>query len=188
MPVKGQTNRQRIIDAANALFYRKGYNPTSFSEIADAAGIPRGNFYYYFKSKDDILAAVIDDRLAQIKAMLAEWDAQYAGPREKLKRYVAILRNSAEDAARYGCPMGSLNVELGKTQLAMQSKAKEMFDAFLDWLTPHFAALGHSADARDLALHLLGRAQGIALLTNVYSDTALLEREAATLDGWIDGL
>lgn len=188
MPAKGQANRQQIIDAANHLFYRQGYNQTSFSEIADAAGVPRGNFYYYFKSKDEILEAVIDSRLEQIRAMLAEWDTQFATPKEKLKRYVAILRNSADDAARYGCPMGSLNVELSKTQLAMQSKTKEMFDVFLAWLAPIFAALGYAAEAQSMALHLLGQSQGIALITNIYSDTAFLEREADALLAWIDGL
>ena len=48
MGTKGEGNRQRIIEAADNLFYRRGYNQTSFQDISDATGIPRGNFYYYF--------------------------------------------------------------------------------------------------------------------------------------------
>lgn len=48
---KGENNRQRIIDAAENLFYRRGYNQTSFQDISDATDIPRGNFYYYYKTK-----------------------------------------------------------------------------------------------------------------------------------------
>lgn len=188
MAEKGEANRQRIVDAANALFYQKGYNQTSFSDIAEAAGVARGNFYYYFKTKDDILAAVIAHRMHDLELMLEEWERAYPDPRDRLKRYVAILRNSREDILRYGCPLGTLNVELSKTQLQQQSDAREMFDVFRIWLERQLRELGHQDDARDLALHLLARAQGISLLTNVYSDPDFLHREADRLNAWVDTL
>ncbi|QKQ25233.1 TetR/AcrR family transcriptional regulator [Candidatus Reidiella endopervernicosa] len=77
MKEKGQANRQRIVEAANELFYHKGFNQTSFAEVAEKSGIPKGNFYYYFKSKDELLASVIDDRLAQTKTMLASWESGF---------------------------------------------------------------------------------------------------------------
>ena len=58
MGTKGEGNRQRIVDAADSLFYRRGYNQTSFQDISDATGIRRGNFYYYFKTKYEILESV----------------------------------------------------------------------------------------------------------------------------------
>ncbi len=188
MKTKGLDKRQQIIDAANTLFYQKGYNPTSFSEIADAAGIPRGNFYYYFKSKDEILAGVIEDRLSRIKTMLVGWDQQFATPKERLKRFIKILLNSADDAARYGCPMGSLNIELGKTQPELQAEARTMFDLFLAWLTRQFAELEHGAKAKHLAQHLLGRTQGVAVIAHAYSDIGFMKREAKTLAAWVDAL
>ena len=69
---QGEAVRQKIVDSANQLFYHRGYNQTSFSDIAEAAGVPRGNFYYYFKSKDDILGAVVDGRIERVRAMLAQ--------------------------------------------------------------------------------------------------------------------
>ena len=70
MGSKGESNRQRIIDAADALFYQRGYNQTSFQDISDETGIPRGNFYYYFKTKDEILSAVVATRAADIGGLL----------------------------------------------------------------------------------------------------------------------
>ena len=52
MGKKGEGNRQRIVDAAEDLFYKSGYNQTSFQDISDATDIPRSNFYYYFKTKE----------------------------------------------------------------------------------------------------------------------------------------
>jgi len=188
MKTKGLDNRQHIIQAANMLFYHQGFNQTSFTEIADAAGIPRGNFYYYFKTKDDILAAVIDDRIQRTRVMLAEWDQQYPNPKERLQRFITMLLNSQEDLVRYGCPIGSLMVELSKTQQAMQTKTKDMFDVFLHWLTRQFEALGCGAEAHLFALRLLSRAQGVSLITNAYADADFLRTEIAQLRQWLDTL
>ena len=184
---KGEVNRQLIIDSANQLFYQKGYNQTSFSEIADAAGMPRGNFYYYFKSKDEILDAVITDRIERMRHRLAEWDREYSTPLEKLHRFIDILLNSEQDAMRYGCPMGSLSVELGKTQLEQQARVKDMFDIFLEWGTNQFKALG-TKQPRAQALHLLASMQGTLLVANTYSDVSFLRQEAAQLKKWVGTL
>lgn len=189
---RGQRCRQRIVEAANALFYQHGYNQTSFSEIAEAAEVPRGNFYYYFKTKDELLAAVIDYRLAGIRVMLDEWEHSLPTPLERLKRHVKILLHAEDDILRYGCPMGSLNVELSKNQLAQQSQAREMFELFRGFLVRQFRALApariDAALADEYALHLLAVAQGVSLITNVYSDPAFLRREAQRLCEWLEQL
>lgn len=183
---KGQEFRQHIVATANRLFYQRGYNQTSFTDIADEAGVPRGNFYYYFKTKDEILDAVVDYRLDGIRAMLVEWEASIPEPRDRLKRYVQILLNEEQDILRYGCPMGTLNVELSKTQLVLQSRSREMFAVFFDWLKAQFLALGCGRAAREYALHLLAVMQGVSLLTNAFGDTAFLRKEATRLKQWLD--
>ena len=62
--MSNKTTREHIVAAADQLFYRQGFEHTSFSDIADAVQISRGNFYYHFKSKDEILDAVIDVRIS----------------------------------------------------------------------------------------------------------------------------
>lgn len=186
--LQGEEVRQQILSAANRLFYEQGYNHTSFSEIAEAAAIPRGNFYYYFKSKDDILNAVIDARLSRLRDMLEQWGQQYPEPRRRLKRFVDILVNEEQNIVRYGCPMGTLNAELGKTQAELQGRAAEMFNLLADWLKAQFLALGHGNKARAHALHLLAAAQGITIIAHVYADSKFLNREALQLKDWIESL
>jgi len=185
---KGQRIRQQIVEAANTLFYQRGYNQTSFSDIAAAAGIPRGNFYYHFRSKDQILEAVIEFRLLSIEGMLQEWDDSIERPAGRLKRYVKILLNEEQDMLRYGCPMGSLNLELAKTRLALQSRAAAMFELFRTWLSRQFRLMGCGERADEHALHLLAVMQGAALLGAVYKDAGFLRREAARLEDWIDSV
>ena len=181
---QGEAVRQKIVDTANQLFYHRGYNQTSFSDIAEAAGIPRGNFYYYFKTKDDILGAVIDGRIDRIRAMLAQWDAADPDPRARLKRFAEMIRSSEKDLVRYGCPMGSLNVELGKAQPALKARAKKMFDLFRNWLATQLAAIGHK-QAKEEALQVLGRMQGMAVMVQVYGDRDYLRQQLAELEAWI---
>lgn len=185
MAQKGDASRQRIVETASRLFYQRGYNQTSFSDIADAAAIPRGNFYYHFKTKEDILAAVIDYRIAKVRTMLGDWERLVSDPRARLRRFVQMLGDSARELSRYGCPMGSLNIELGKAQPRLKAKARKMFDLFRDWLAEQLMALGHK-NAGDLALHLLGRAQGIAVVAHVYGNQQHLKDELEQLEAWLD--
>jgi AcrR family transcriptional regulator len=181
---QGESVRRQIVDTANRLFYQRGYNQTSFSDIAEAAGIPRGNFYYYFKTKDDILGAVIDGRIERIRAMLADWTAAEPDPRMRLKRFVGMLKASEKDLVRYGCPMGSLSIELGKAQPALKAKAKKMFDLFRDWLSAQLAAIGHEHAAEE-AMRILGRMQGVAVMVQVYGDRDYFREQLAELEAWI---
>lgn len=183
------SNRVRIVDAADTLFYRRGYNQTSFHEIADASGVPKGNFYYYFRSKDELLKAVIEDRVVRLEALLADWGSRSPEPRARLLRFVEHLAGNCDELVRYGCPLGSLNAELGKTQPALKAQAVQLFDVLIAWLARQFEALGFgAARARALALTLTARVQGITLLGSVYENEAFVRGEAETLARWLAGL
>jgi AcrR family transcriptional regulator len=188
MSRKSDRTRSRIVQAANRLFYRKGYNRTSFTDVVDAADVPRGNIYYYFKTKDDILHAAIEYRLDVIRSMLEEWNRKFADPADRLKRFLQVVANSRAAMAQWGCPMGTINTELGKDQPALLADARRMFDLFAAWMTEQFAALGQGEQARDLALRLLARAQGLTVLSHIYADPDFLARETQELERWIDGL
>mgnify|MGYP001552904840 CR=1 FL=1 len=188
MPKKSDRTRQRIVEAANRLFYHKGYHQTSFSDVVEAAGVPRGNIYYYFKTKDEILEAAIRYRLDRISQMLDNWNGDYRTPIERLQRFVDILGNSADAIMRYGCPMGSLNTELGKDQDDLQQQAENLFKVFESWLSDQFAELGYAGRAHELALRLMSQGQGISLMAHVHNDPGFLRREQQRLRDWLDHL
>ena len=187
MTQKGQHSRDRIIGKANRLFYTKGYNQTSFADVANDVGITKGNLHYHFRSKDDLLESVIDYRLKTITEQLAQWDEQFPDAKDKLRRFAQMLLNEQNDLVRYGCPLGSLNVELGKCQLNLKSKAKQMFDLFQQWLEKTFKELGKK-NSKSLSQHLIAMAQGAALVGYVYSDAKLIKEEYMNINDWIDSL
>ena len=160
----------------------------SFSDIASAANVPRGNLYYYFKSKDDVLAAVIEYRLELMSRMLEEWDNKIPTPLERLKRFAHIPLIETQNIIQYGCPMGSLNTELGKVQYELRNLSKKQFDVFRAWLIRQFKQWLPRANADELGMHILVCIQGIATMAHVYVDTNLVEREVAALNRWLENL
>lgn len=185
---KADAKRERIVDSADRLFYRRGYRQTSFTEIAREARLPRGNFYYYFRSKDAILAAVMAARVAAIEQLLAEWDAHSGDPRQRLGRFMQMLRGRADELSHFGCPFGTLAQELGKAESRPPLPPSRMFEPFHAWLSRQFEALGLGAAAPEQAMHVLVRAQGATQMSHIYGDPAILERELDRLREWVDGL
>jgi len=187
MTRKGQISRNRIIEAANRLVYTKGFNQTSFADVANAVGITKGNLHYHFKSKEELLDAIIQYRMELITEQLDGWDTHIPQPKSRLKRFVKMLLNEEQDIIRYGCPMGSLNVELGKCQLPLQDKARTMFDLYQSWLEKVFKQLDNN-ESKTRSKHLLAMAQGAALMSYVYSEAKVLREEHKVIEDWIDSL
>jgi AcrR family transcriptional regulator len=184
--VHAQGTRDHIVRGADELFYKQGFQRTSFADIADAAGISRGNFYYHFKSKDEILDAVIGARVAERREMLARWEAEQATPAGRIRCFINTVITDRADIENYGCPMGTLTTELSKLGHGSLESAAGIFTLFRSWLGEQFAALGRAEDADELAMHVLAVSEGIATMSNAYKDPEFVRREAARLCAWAD--
>jgi TetR/AcrR family transcriptional repressor of nem operon len=180
-----KTTRDEIVAAADELFYRQGFEKTSFADIADVVKISRGNFYHHFKTKDEILDAVIHKRIADRQMMLERWEIEGETPEDRIRSFIDILIVNGEKIKRYGCPIGTLTSELAKLNHAAQGEANSLFTLFRTWLRRQFAALGREEDADDLAMHLLARSQGAATLANAYQDDAFIARELESMYAWL---
>lgn len=184
--MSGQATREHIVEAADLLFYRHGYENTSFSDIAAAVKISRGNFYYHFKTKDEILDAVIARRMATTRDMLEHWESEGQGPAACVRSFINILIVNQAKIMDSGCPVGTLCNELAKLEHAAQPAASGLFTLFRKWLTRQFAALGHGSEADELAMHLLMRSQGVATLANAFRDEVFVAQEVARMNRWLD--
>lgn len=179
------STRDRIVESADELFYQQGFEHTSFSDVAAAVNISRGNFYHHFKSKDEILAAVIERRLAKTRSMLEQWEHEAQTPQARIGCFIQILIRNRARIKMYGCPVGTLSAELGKLGHPSLAGAKQLFTLFRDWLARQFAMLGRTADADALALHVLARSQGIATLAAAFNDEKFIRHEVQLLLDWL---
>src|SRR3954464_12748797 len=99
--------RERLVAGARDVIHRQGVEKTTIADIAHAADVPVGNVYYYFKTKDELVAAAIASHAGAVQAMLDSL-ARQRPPRARLKALVRELTSQRELAAQYGCPLGSL--------------------------------------------------------------------------------
>lgn len=176
------------MEAADELFYRNGFEHTSFADIAGEVGLSRGNFYYHFDAKDKILQAVIERRLAKTREMLDRWERGGKSPEERIACFIHILVANQAKIELFGCPVGTLNGELAKLEHSSKGAAQELFTLFREWLREQFEALGRSEDADELSMRLLGQSQGVAALSQAYKDSAFVEREVSWMKAWVKAL
>lgn len=185
MPRKGEETRQRIVEAANDLFYRQGVGRTSFADIADSSGVPKGNFYFYFRSKNALLDAVIDVRLARIDDMLTGLEHDFPDPIDRLDGLVRALPGDFADIVRYGCSIGSLCAELRKGSVPSERQAQRLFDRILDWAAHQMAPLVGPKRADLLSRRLLARLQGMALMAHAFGDDRWITDELEDIRSWL---
>jgi TetR/AcrR family transcriptional regulator, transcriptional repressor for nem operon len=179
--------RERLIAAALQLLHEQGVERTTLADIAKAADVPAGNVYYYFKTKDEVIGAVIDAHVQQIKTTLAAIEARHRSPKSRLKAFVREFTAQSELVARFGCPLGSLCSELDKRVTEPGLPAAELMRLPIEWAQEQFRSLGRP-DARDCAFDLLAAYEGSALLANTMRDPKVLSGAARRIDRWIDTL
>jgi TetR/AcrR family transcriptional repressor of nem operon len=181
-----QDKRQRLVEGARDVIHRQGVEKTTIADIAQSAEVPVGNVYYYFKTKDELVAAAIESHARDVRALLESLESGRS-PQARLKALVRELTAQRELAARYGCPLGSLCSELDKRTDGLDSTSAQLLELPIDWAENQFRLMGRR-DARDLAVALMASYQGIALLTNTFRDPDLMARESRRLGRWIDSM
>jgi TetR/AcrR family transcriptional repressor of nem operon len=178
--------RERLVAAACQVLWEQGVERTTLADIALAAGVPVGNVYYYFKTKDQLVEAAIDAHAGELRAMLSGLDRRRT-PQARLKGLIRALVDQRELAAKYGCPFGTLACELDKRADGLDRTAAEVLGTLVDWAERQFRSLGRS-DARELAVALVAAYQGVSLLTNTFRDPDLMAIQGRRLERWIDSL
>jgi AcrR family transcriptional regulator len=179
--------RTRLIETAMKLAYKHGFRETSLADIAEAARVPIGNVYYYFKTKDELGEAVVERRLAEFRAFREELD-RLSSPKERLFAFVERIQSNREQLARGGCPLGGLCTELHKEGGPLAKKSAALFTEPMRWLEEQFRALGHENNSRELAVHFFSAFQGMAAVALGANDQEVVVMETKRLKDWIGTL
>ena len=184
---ENQDKRSRLLNAAMSLVHRQGFTDTRLADIAAEANVPPGNVYYYFKTKEEIGAAIIDARLSQIK-MLHKKLEESDSPQERLCAFVKMTFMNRKVLSQSGCPLGTLCSELHKEDGPLAKQSAVLLAENLAWFKTQFEALGRSSDSKELAVHLLSALQGIAVLAHTLGDPEIVVLETERLQKWIRAL
>ena len=158
--------RVRILDAAVRVFAKKGFYATRVSEVAKAAGVADGTIYLYFKSKDELLVSLFEDRVERLLAFMREELPKQGTAPEKLRRVIELqlgLLEGERDLAEV------ITIILRQSTKLLKEYAAPKFTAYLDAIARVVADGQEAGDfRRDVSPHLVARAtfgalDGIAL-------------------------
>lgn len=128
--------RERLVNTAARLVHQQGWTATGINQILSEANIPKGSFYYYFRSKEALGAAVLQLHAAQIKQLV---DKTLLNPQLSAKialdSFVTDLVQLAETTAfRLGCPAGSLANEIATQSQLLLAEANRALSLYEDGL------------------------------------------------------
>ena len=170
--------RRRMIDSAAVLVARHGSRGTSFSEVLEASGAPRGSLYHHFpQGKEQLVHAAVEAAGGRSLAQLADFDGLPAG--EVASRFLGMWRAllTATDFG-VGCAVAAVTVDAESD--ALLERAGEVFRAWRSRLAELLAAGGVGADrAAPLAAMLIGASEGGVLLARAERDIAVFDAVAA---------
>ncbi len=178
--------RDRLIEAANDLIYQQTFNSTTLADIATKADVPLGNVYYYFKTKDDILKAVVQKRSVALQSQLTALEEKFPNTKERIRGFLNSWIESSDTTAQYGCDIGSLCQELGKFTGELSHLAAEIMNRLQTWFETQFKTLGKGEQSIVLAQHLLSSIQGAALLTLTFKDPNMIKRQSKNIEQWLE--
>jgi AcrR family transcriptional regulator len=179
--------RSRLVSAAVGLAYQNGFGATSLADIARKAEVPLGNVFYYFKTKDEIGEAIVEQRLEQLSAQRQRW-SEAGSPKDRLCACVQGVFENKDSLAQHGCAVGTFCSELHKAGGSIATRATEIFAQHLAWIESQFRELGKGKDSKGLAVHLLSAMQGASVLAHTFHDSGLVATETKRLKSWIRSL
>ena len=174
----GVTKRgEQLVTAASRVILERGAAATTLALVATEAKVPLGNVYYYFKTKDELVAAVVRARTAELEAFLA-YASSKPTPAERLCAFVEAFRSRADEMVRRGCPFGSLASELEKIEGG--PSASILLSLQLEWMEAQLREL-RVPTAKARAVELLAAVQGACLVAHALRDGALFRRRLGDL-------
>jgi TetR/AcrR family transcriptional repressor of nem operon len=191
---KGAATRDQILNAATRLIHLRGYHSTSLDDVLRESGVGKGNFYYYFKSKESLGYAIID-RVVQgflERSLEPAFADSVADPVEQIHAFLdRIVESHRRRNCVGGCPLGNLASELSDVHEGFRQRLAEIFE---HWRVKVAAALERGRASGRLAAELdvagaagfvVASLEGAILMAKVTKDIAVMEKSVAELKQYL---
>ncbi|PRX66214.1 TetR family transcriptional regulator [Nonomuraea fuscirosea] len=177
--------KERILSAAQTLIELRGYSALGVAEICKAAGVPKGSFYYFFASKEDLALAVIDAHWAVQRddwgRILGAGDPPLQRLRRLFEATQAVQHAGQQSCGTVsGCLFGNLTLEMSNQTEALRVRLQQIFDAQADLVEEVVTEARERgevtvADTREAARSVVAQLEGQVLFAKLYNDTGRLD-------------
>jgi len=189
----GRSTREAILEAASRLIHVHGYNHTSLDDVLRESGAGKGNFYYHFKSKEELGYAILDQIIASFLERTLE--PCFADPDQGALAQIRCFLDRVLEAQRArncvgGCPLGNLAAELSDVHEGFRARLASVFAAWRERLTLALRAeqgrgVGDACRPEAVADFLVASLEGAILLTKLTKDIAVMEQCVAEMKRYL---
>ena len=185
-------SRQKIVEAAQELFWEKGYNSTSIADILSRTQLHSGSLYHFFPGKQDLLVAVLEHYRDGIEENLLAY--AWTGVDDPIERIFALLNGYrvmllTSDYA-HGCPIGNLALEISEPDPKVRNLIAANFDNWVDAVESCLKGarerLPRDVDTRSLAEFILTIMEGGIMQARTHRDIDLFDRNVDVLRTHLD--
>ena len=182
---KAAATRDQILDAAARLIHLRGYHGTSLDDVLRESGVGKGNFYYYFRSKEDLGFAIIDRVVERFLERTLEpaFVDPTADPLDQVRAFLdRLLDVQRQRNCVGGCPMGNLACELSDVHEGFRQRLADIFERWRVMLATTLergresGRLRADLDAASAAGFVVAALEGAILMAKVTKDIAVMEK------------
>ncbi len=171
--------KEKIIETSRVLFCQQGVQSTSINDILLASGTGKGQFYYYFESKNELCLEVIKEHIEhwEIDCFQAILEVD-ENPKQQIKKMLDWIYDSHKDQlVHYGCPIGNLIAELATSDEADRGLLNQWLQRWQDLLAGLMIRMQNITENEALikAQGLIAQIQGSILLLKVRQDIDFLK-------------
>lgn len=184
-PRDGRSTREAVIAAAMRLIHVHGYNAMALDDVLRESGVGKGNFYYHFKSKEDLGHAILDQIVdGFLERTLAPCFADPDGaPLGQIRCFLdRVLEAQRERNCVGGCVMGNLASELSDVHEGFRTRLATLFTAWQARLATALDSarrrgeLASGSDPETVASFVVAVLEGAILLAKVSKDIRVMEQ------------
>jgi TetR/AcrR family transcriptional repressor of nem operon len=182
---KAAATRDQILDAAARLIHLRGYHGTSLDDVLRESGVGKGNFYYYFRSKEDLGFAIIDRVVERFLERTLEpaFVDPTADPLDQVRAFLdRLLEVQRQRNCVGGCPMGNLACELSDVHEGFRQRLADIFERWRVMLATTLergresGRLRADLDAASAAGFVVAALEGAILMAKVTKDISVMEK------------
>jgi TetR/AcrR family transcriptional repressor of nem operon len=190
----GSSTREKLVQAARELFWERGYAATGLADVLERAGVRGGSLYYFFKSKEDLLRAVLEQYVVLLRPMVI--DPAFGTTEDPIERVFAVLAGYRAGLVltecRHGCPIARIALEVSDASEATRGLIALNFD---NWARAIQAALDQAAgvlpadvDREALSRFVLIVMEGAVMQAQAHRDLSRFDAAVAQLRDYFDRL
>ncbi len=190
--------KKKFLDAAQKLMIKKGFAATSLDDLCKLAGLTKGSFFHYFKSKEDLGKAVLERFCSSSQKMMQDCGCGSKKENDPLKRvygYIdAVVGSLRDKGGDQGCLLGAFATELADTHPQIRDLCDRGFEGWAKVLKKDLKeakdryASRKDVDVDGLAEHMIAIVEGAQILARAKKDRKVIERNMVHLKKYLQSV